>query len=130
MRKLSIILAAPLLLLSCGKNAESDNCNTPCPLVHTSFVVQVLDAQNNKVMLQKAALANVQTGDTTIVWFSERDSSYVVFSDSDVTMRNKTYNYIFIGTLNNVQVFNEPYTFSADCCHINKVSGKETITIQ
>lgn len=132
MRKLTVILTAPLFLLSCNKKADSNNCdNAICTLEYRMISVTVVDAQGNKVVLQKASLANVQTGDTTIVPLSElTDSTYIIFSDSEVkNMRNKTYNYRFVGTLNNVQVFNEPYTFSADCCHINLVSGKGTITI-
>lgn len=133
MRKLSIILAAPLLLISCGKKADSNNCDGAiCTLDYRMITVTVKDAQGNKVVLQKAALANLQTGDTAIIPLSEMtDSTYIIFSDSEVkNMRNKTYNFRFIGTLNNAQVFDEPYTFSADCCHVNLVSGKGTITIQ
>lgn len=133
MRKLIIALAAPLFLLSCDKKADSNDCKKAiCTEEYRMINVTIKDAQGNKVLLQKASLANVQTGDTSIIPLSEMsDSSYVIFSDKELkNMQNKTYNYKFIGMVNNVQVFNEPYTFSADCCHINKVSGKETITIQ
>lgn len=132
MRKLIIILTAPLFLLSCDKKADSNNCkNAICTEEFRSVQVNVIDNQGNKVKLQDAYLINVQLGDTTPVTLESFDSSYIVFSDNEVkNMQNKTYTYKFIGTLNNVQVLNEPYSFSADCCHINKVSGKETITIQ
>lgn len=133
MRKLIIILTTPLFLLSCDKKADSNDCkNAICTEEYRSVTVNVLDNSGNKVVLQNAYLINLQNADTTIITTAQSfDSTYVVFSDNEVkNMQNKTYNYKFIGTLNGMQVFDEPYTFSADCCHINKVSGKGTITIQ
>lgn len=55
---------------------------------------------------------------------------FVVLDDSYLkNLQNKTETFRFIAVKNGVNVIDEPYTISADCCHIKKDSGKDAINL-
>ncbi len=59
------------------------------------------------------------------------NGSYSVINDSWLQgHQNSSMQVIAKGFINGSQVFSEPFTIVADCCHVGKSSGKDVITIQ
>lgn len=55
---------------------------------------------------------------------------YVVVNDFWVPgNRNNNNQVIAKGFIGGAQVFSEPYTILADCCHVSKAAGKDTLTL-
>lgn len=124
-----VVLALPFLAMQC-KN--KNNCDRAiCTEVLMSVSVNVTDKNGNNIDLQDHYTINVANGDTIRnnngPW---PEGAYVVLDDSYVNkMYNSRLQFRFVGIKNNIVVVDEAYTISADCCHINKESGKETIVI-
>ncbi len=58
------------------------------------------------------------------------ENYYVVLDDSyRANIANKQETFIFIGFINDSIVVNEEFIIKADDCHIEKVSGKETVNL-
>jgi hypothetical protein len=55
---------------------------------------------------------------------------YTVINDGWVNGHQNTSKNVRVkGYVNFMEVFNEPATISADCCHVKMTSGKSTITV-
>lgn len=129
MRKLSILLLAiPLLSARCNK--KTDCAEAICTLVFAAVNVTVNDKNGNNIDLQDYYTINIATGDTIRLNSTWPEGAYTVLDDSYVSrMYNKTLQFRFIGIKGNVTVVDEIYTISADCCHISKDAGKDTVVI-
>jgi hypothetical protein len=58
------------------------------------------------------------------------DDSYTVLDDSYLKqLMDNADSFRFTGTKNGKEVVNEVFVIGADCCHINKVSGNESVTV-
>ena len=129
-----LLLAATVFFLSCDKGGDDDkDCKKAiCTMMFSSVNVNILDADSNAVKLSEYYTINIQTNDTIRhtgdTW---PDGAYVVLDDSYTPrMYNKKYDFRFVGISNGAMVVNEIYTISADCCHINKVSGKTSVVVK
>jgi hypothetical protein len=61
---------------------------------------------------------------------SGTDGVYSVMNDSWVQgHQNSSIQVIAKGYRNGLQVFREPFTIMADCCHVSKQSGKDVVII-
>jgi hypothetical protein len=59
------------------------------------------------------------------------NGSYTVINDSWLQgHRNSSMQVVAKGYIKGNEVFSEPYTIEADCCHVSKRSGKDVIRIQ
>jgi len=128
-----MLLALSVLVLSCKQN-NSINCTTAlCTLELRTITTKVKSNSKDTVLLDSYYTVNTNLNDTIFPgnWQGSAYAGvYNVLSDGYVDkMRNKTYQFSFIGIINNTVVVNEPYTISADCCHISLVSGRSEITI-
>ena len=96
-----------------------------------SVNVAVTDKNGNSINLQDFYTINIATGDTLRYNNSSwQEGAYTVLDDSYVSkMHNEKFQFRFAGIKNNATVVNELYTISADCCHISKEAGKDTIVI-
>ncbi len=58
-------------------------------------------------------------------------STYTFFSDLQIAgmTANSQKTFKVEGVYNNAIVFTESYVISADCCHITKVSGKDSVVV-
>lgn len=57
--------------------------------------------------------------------------SYIVLTDGWVQGHQRTnISLLFQGYKNGIKVVNELYGVTTDCCHIQKVSGKDTVIIR
>lgn len=124
------VLVLPLLSTKCIK--DDKNCTQAiCTEMFASVNVNVLDKNGNSATLQDYYTINTITGDTmrhdNNGW---PQGSYTVVDDSYVKkMYNSKLQFRFVGIVNNAMVVDEMYTIAADCCHVSKETGKDTITL-
>ena len=77
----------------------------------------------------------IRNSNSDTIKFTTGKGSYLgrlpVLSDNyyDILKGIPPEDFKFIGIINDVIVFNEPFVYSADECHIVKVSGKEEIKL-
>ena len=128
---LLLILAIPLAVNSCN-NRKKDNCEGAiCTQMFAAVNVTVAHKDGNKPALSDHYTINTETNDTLrFNSGSWPEGSYTVIDDSYVSrMYNRTIGFRFIGMQGASVVVDESYTISADCCHISKKEGKDTVTI-
>lgn len=123
----SILLSVSVLLLSARKEDCKDvNCKT-------DFIregVVLLNADGDFIELDEAY--TLDRSKNRMIKFKDFKfgDSYIVLDDSyKEKLKDHTMQFQFIGVRNGKKIFNEPYVFTADCCHIQKLSGKDTIII-
>lgn len=117
---------------SCDKRTdEVPDCSAVlCTMEFRSISVKVTDNNNAPVVLDDHYTENVSTGAIIRPENGTTVGTYVVYSDAGLkTLINQTATFRFVGMKNGNVVVDERYTISGDCCHINKVSGKDTIVI-
>ncbi len=138
MKRLSFIVLA----ITIGLVTQSTSCRDPkdapvecgdiaCTMMFAMITVEVKDNNGNAVVLDEHYTIRESNG-AKITPDSQMPNSgtYTVLDDSFVsTLKNRQEKFRFIGKKNGVEVINEPYTISADCCHVNKESGKSEITL-
>jgi len=130
MRKIFLsLLAFPTMAMQCKKKSECSDAI--CTQMFAAVNVTVTDNKGNNVNLEEYYTINMATGDTLRhnngTW---PEGGYTVLDDGYVSkMYNKELQFRFIGVQNNTMVVDEQYTISADCCHISKRAGKDTIVI-
>lgn len=139
MKRLSFILLAVTIGLltqstSCRplKTAPHECGDIACTMMFAMITVEVKDNSGNPVILDEYHTVRESSGQHIMSQSHVPDSgTYTILDDNYVsTLKNKQEKFRFIGKKNGVEVINEPYTISADCCHVNKDSGKSEITIQ
>lgn len=130
-----IFMTMSAVLLSCGKPEEpKKECeDVLCTEIFVTTNIHVIDSTTkHTVILSDYYTVNTEKGDTFRADVNEWiDSSYVVLSDNYLSnLRNKEYKFRFMGFKDGSLIVNEPLTIKADCCHIQKVSGKDTVLIR
>lgn len=139
MKKITIIFSAVLLgLLTQSMSCETDRTpptecggDIACTMMFAMVNVEVKDQGGNKVILDEHYTLREKDGQKLNVQAIGIDSNvHTVLDDNFITtLKNKTELFRFIGKKNGVEIVNEQYEISGDCCHINKVTGKETIIV-
>lgn len=128
---LLVLLVIPLAANSCN-NKKNNNCREViCTQIFASVNLKVTNKDGEPAKLTEHYTVNTKTSDTlTFEQGGWPEGSYTVVDDNYVSkMYNSTVEFRFIGMQGNVKVVDEPFTISADCCHISKISGKDTVTI-
>lgn len=125
-----VFLLITILLISCDKQNSSNECaDAICTEDFRIFNVKVVDTNDKKIVLKSFMTLNIPTADT-ITFSMNDDTTYTVLDDSyREKIYNQTVDFRFYGTTQNGDEFNQPYSFTADCCHVSKVSGTETIIV-
>lgn len=132
---LGILLGVVYLTTSSSSCNKHDHHTNPCDgaMCTAMFVMintKVTDATGKTILLDEAYTRRksnneVYRPDQTMATY---DSSYIVLDDGYLQkMQNQSDTFYFIGIKNGVEVVNEPFVISADCCHVNKQSGKTNI---
>jgi hypothetical protein len=132
MRK--IVIAATALLLSPFLMASSCNKNNSCreaicTAIFASVMVQVQTPEGLPVQLDEVYTIRTSTGEKIVLDQNMAEGRYNVLDDSyQKRIANSTEQFRFVGKKGGQVIVDEPYVISADCCHVNKQSGKEIIT--
>lgn len=133
MRSLLLLIAAIICMsTSCEKKEDKDKCaEVACTQIFMMTMVDVKDNSGAKVVLDDHYTLRVSNNEKIrAVDQGNPDGGYVVLDDNyQSKLANKKEEFRFIGIKNGAEVVNEAYVFSADCCHIEKVSGKTEIVI-
>ncbi len=94
--------------------------------------LEVFDKSGNRVVLDAFHTEdmNGKVLNTNLYYYNSDMLHYVVFTDFWVTGHQNTNTQVrFVGIKGGVQVVNEVYGVSTDCCHIKMTSGKQVVTI-
>ena len=137
MRKLitiviSLFSASLFLNATCNsKNGNNKSCEgVICTAMFASVTVHISNTAGQPVVLDDTYTIRKKTGEKIKPGQNTADGSYNVLDDSYRSIIANTSEFFqFIGIKNGVQVVNESYIISADCCHVNKVSGKDSIVV-
>lgn len=115
----------------CSKDKkQSSNCDgVMCTAMFAMVNITVTDSVGNTVKLDDAYTLRLSNNSTIrTANNSTPDGSYTVLDDSyQKQLVNATDSFRFIGIKNGKQVVKETFVISADCCHINKQSGKTEV---
>ncbi len=125
-----LALVLPVLMIACKK--DKNNCAMKaCTYVFISVTVKVTDTLNQAVLLDDAYTIRKSNGELiTQAQGLVTAGYYAVLNDSyQHRIANTSEFFQFIGVKNGRRVVDEVYEISADCCHIQKVNGKESIII-
>lgn len=131
---LLLVFAIILTSFTCGKDdldPPIDCDGVICTLIFNMISVEVKDTNNTPVVLDDFYTVRVSTNDTIRMSSTPIDTGhYVILDDSyQQKLQNQSDDFRFYGVINSSIVVNELYTLSADCCHINKVSGSSIVTL-
>ena len=133
----TLVAVSPLFMyMSCKDSTVKapGPCTEPvmCTQMFAMVTAQVVDAVGNPVKLDEAYTVRAGTSDKiTSSQEPGMNNAYVVLDDSyQKKLAQTTAAFRFVGMKDGKKVVDEPYTISADCCHIKKESGPTTITIQ
>lgn len=79
---------------------------------------------NDQTQEKKRIIATPNNSQNTTAYYTLIDDSL------QKELQGKKVAYTLIAVKSGIQVIEEPYIFSADACHVFKISGKEIITIK
>jgi hypothetical protein len=142
-----IILILILILIStsflqCAKTKDiTKNCyclqNQACTMLFSMLNIQVFDASNKPVVLDEYRTIKLATNEklhehkgidsTSFLQLG----SYLIIDDSDLSKIAICGEDVqFIGIKDSKEIVNEKFTVKNNCCHVELVKGKTSITIQ
>jgi hypothetical protein len=99
-------------------------------MIFASVMVQVQNSTGDPIILDELYTIRKKTGEKLSMNQSMAGGGYNVLDDSYTkNLVNTSEAFVFIGMKNGIKVVDEPYTISADCCHIRKDSGKDIIVV-
>lgn len=122
-----------LLFAACGKTkATTAKCSEDviCTMMFAMVTTTVMDNTGENIVLDEVYTLRDDTGEKIKYTQDSKGATYTVLDDSYVKkLQNTEAKFHFVGMKGGQQVVNEPYTLSADCCHVNKVAGKGEIIV-
>lgn len=129
------------ILLVCLLGIGGSSCNTTkkaacppdimCTMIFKSVSVKVTDAAGKAVKLDEAYTIHTKTKEVIRMEQHSDAGYYVVLDDSyRKKIQNTTADFRFIGKKSGVQVIDALYTIGADCCHISRQSGPDTVVVR
>lgn len=101
-----------------------------CTEMFKMVTIRIHDASGNPVKLDDYYTLHVASGEKAKITQGMDNGYYVVVDDSRrKDLQDRKAELKFIGTKDGKEVVNEAYTVTADCCHIEKISGKTEIVL-
>lgn len=115
---------------SCNKNVKPCGSNVICTEIFAMVTLHITDKNGQDVILNDAYTVRKSTGEEIHIEQSlPANGSYIVLDDGyRKKLENSADTFTFIGMKDKKEVVRELYVISADCCHINKVSGNNEVT--
>lgn len=125
---LAAMLCGVLAASSCYKQLETcDGVN--CTLEFRTLVVEIFGVDRQPYVLDEYYLIRKSTGEK-LERTPVTTGTYVLIDDSyQSKLENQADDFQLIGIKNGKTVVDEPFTFKADCCHVDHVSGVSSITV-
>jgi len=131
MRYLPIALL--LLTLTACQTTKKIACppDVICTRIFKSVIVKIVDTTTRPIQLDEAYTINVSTGETIHYENTGEVGYYTVLDDSyQKKMPNSTLRFQFVGMKNGERLVQEDYRITADCCHIDKLGGRDSVVIK
>jgi hypothetical protein len=132
----NIALACGLFVLSAFCMSSSchnhhGNCEkVACTMVFASVSVYISNSTPHPVKLDDAYTIRISTNEKIRYNLDPEGGHYTVLDDSYLEkLQNRTDGFRFIGIKDGHEVVNEMYELAADCCHVNRQSGKAEIIL-
>ena len=136
-----IVAFLSLILVACNDNddAEQQDCTEAiCTLNFVTITVSVKDASGEPVSLDSYEVIDNETGENLAADFNGDEYQYLkeqgfypILSDANrIQYQNSTATLTFKGVIDNEEVINETYKVTADCCHVNLISGNTEIILE
>ncbi len=104
-----------------------------CTMNVVAIALSVVDSSNTPVVLDSFYTTDMAGHKLPVGLYSYNNYShnYIVLTDGWVQGHQRTnVHLLFQGYKNGVKIVDEPYSVNADCCHIQKVSGKDSVIIR
>ncbi len=132
------LASAPWLLMNaaCKKGCDGDRADkcdaVDCTMEYRAITVTVNNGNGQGVLIDSTAtigqygqkIANIDLG------FGISGVYTVVDDHYHANLKNKTEAVKFFAFRNGAVVAQADFVVSGDCCHVSKVSGPETISVQ
>ncbi|MDG1803546.1 hypothetical protein [Flavicella sp.] len=136
MLKKIILLLTTILTTACSDSKTEDinsDCN-PIDIVCTeefrSITLEIIDINDNPVILDAFKIIREDTGEEIESSENFHQNFYTIINDNyQNEIAQKEINLKFTGFINNIEVLSTNYVVSADCCHIELISGKTKIVL-
>lgn len=127
----------PVVIMMLGFTACSTTKKIACPpdvictRIFKSVTVRIVDASTKPIQLDEAYTINIITGESIHLENTGQVGYYTVLDDSyQKKMPNSTLRFQFVGIKNGQRIVEETYRITADCCHIDKLAGRDEIIIK
>jgi hypothetical protein len=136
MKSIIIFLSIFIALFStqsCVKNTACEN--QLCSLEVRSFELKVVNSNGTPYVFDELQILDDKKGSTlktTSYSSASSSASYLIFDDSnmkDICKLNDSFAVKVLVEKGGVVKASLPYVFKKDCCHVNKLSGVEVVTI-
>lgn len=112
----------------------TNECDVVCTNEFRSIFTTVVDTNGQTVELFSAN--TVRNSTQEVVYSFQSDSMtitngiYTVMNDGyQKQLKNQVDTFTFTGITNDNRMVEGQFVISADCCHINKVSGQDTLIL-
>lgn len=130
MKNLFLFTLVVLLFSNCNK-AETCSGKIACTELFAYITVDVIAAPlTPSPALDSFATKRINDGKVVLNNSEMLMESPVIFSDSEMFETSvKGEEFLFEAFKNGQKVISEKYVIKHDCCHIIKVSGKDTINL-
>ena len=139
MKQLTFFVSAWLVLgiftaASCNKNRNTDKNNISCTNVlctdlFAMVTVKVVDSNNAPVQLTDLYTLRSGTGQVIRPGQDIINGSYDVLDDGYIShLRNDSDTFIFTA-IHGTDTVRASFVIGADCCHVRKISGPESVTM-
>lgn len=128
---LAVAACISSLLAACS-NTKKASCSGDviCTQMFAAVSVKITDAAGANAVLDSVVTIREDKADRFVPQESGGEGYYVVLDDSYLNnLKMQTGKFRFKGYKNGQQVMDEPYTISADCCHISLKSGKKELAL-
>lgn len=138
----TVLLASAVLFglfssSSCSKKklkTIGNECDVFCTEEFRSIFTTVVDTNGQTVELYSTS--TVRNSTQEVVFSYQYDSTiinngiYTIMNDGyQKQLKNQVDTFTFTGITNDNRMVEGQFVISADCCHINKVSGQDTLVL-
>lgn len=135
---LPVFVATAALFASCSRQAlrVSDDAvpcaNVMCTMEYRTLTVSLRDSTGGPVVLDSFHTTERSGVRLAPMYYAEeaKDGRYTVLNDGWAgSHRNTAADLLFLGFKDGREVVRQSFVVQADCCHISKKSGPDSVTV-
>lgn len=134
------IFVAILSILSCNSD-DDDNSISGCEDIgcteqFVTITVSVIDQNLEPFAFTSFLVINTESGEDVTptlsdsgLEFAQQTGTYPIQSDGDIET-GQIIEFQFIGFIDDIELISSNYVITADCCHIDLISGNITLILE